>query len=104
MSNKSINKLTLIQENIKKIKRDILNKPEIICVSKTFSLEYLKPLIDHGHSHFGENKVQEAEEKWNKKKRKSKFKNSYDRKSCSLTRQKKLFSYLILYILWTAKN
>ena len=26
--------------------------------------EYLKPLIDHGHSHFGENKVQEAEEKW----------------------------------------
>ena len=64
MSNKSINKLTLIQQNIKKIKRDILNKPEIICVSKTFSLEYLKPLIDHGHSHFGENKVQEAEEKW----------------------------------------
>ena len=41
-----------------------MNKPEIICVSKTFSIDHLKPLIDHGHVHFGENKVQEAEEKW----------------------------------------
>ena len=27
-------------------------------------MEYVKPLVDHGHNHFGENKVQEAEKKW----------------------------------------
>ena len=64
MTNKTINKLTSIQENIKKLITNNLNKPEIICVSKTFSIDHLKPLIDHGHVHFGENKVQEAEEKW----------------------------------------
>ena len=64
MTDKSINKLTSIQENIKKLRTNNLSKPEIICVSKTFSLDRLKPLIDHGHFHFGENKVQEAEKKW----------------------------------------
>ena len=64
MSNKIINNLNLIQGNIKKI-HDINDKlPKIICVSKTFSIEKLKPLIDMGHKHFGENKVQEAIEKW----------------------------------------
>ena len=69
MTDKSINKLTSIQENIKKLKTNNLSKPEIICVSKTFSIDHLKPLIDHGHVHFGENKVQEAEEKWSRIKR-----------------------------------
>ena len=32
--------------------------------SKTFSINTIKPLIDYGHIHFGENKVQEADEKW----------------------------------------
>ncbi len=36
----------------------------IIAVSKTFTLDYIKPLIEHGHIHFGENKVQEASAKW----------------------------------------
>ena len=36
----------------------------IIAVSKTFSIEHIKPLIDFGHNHFGENKVQEAIKKW----------------------------------------
>ena len=36
----------------------------IIAVSKTFSIEHIKPLIEFGHNHFGENKVQEAIEKW----------------------------------------
>ena len=66
MIDESINKLTLIQGNIKKLRTDNLNIPEIICVSKTFSLDRLKPLINHGHAHFGENKVQEAEQKWSK--------------------------------------
>ena len=38
--------------------------PEIIAVSKTFLITHIMPLIDNGHIHFGENKVQEALEKW----------------------------------------
>ena len=38
--------------------------PSIIAVSKTFKMEDIKPLIDYGHKHFGENKVQEALGKW----------------------------------------
>ena len=38
--------------------------PKIIAVSKTFSIDKIQPLINHGHLHFGENKVQEAIEKW----------------------------------------
>ena len=36
----------------------------IIAVSKTFPINHILPLINHGHHHFGENKVQEAQEKW----------------------------------------
>ena len=51
-----------IQSNISSLKPD---KPvNIIAVSKTFDLDHIKPLIDHGHIHFGENKVQEAKVKW----------------------------------------
>ena len=46
-------------------------KINIIAVSKTFSLEYIKPLIDAGHIHFGENKVQEALDKWTEVKKKN---------------------------------
>ena len=40
------------------------NKVTLICVTKTFSLDIIKPLVDHGHLHFGENRVQEANSKW----------------------------------------
>ena len=40
-------------------------KTKIIAVTKTFPINEIKPLIDHGHLHYGENKVQEALEKWN---------------------------------------
>ena len=69
-----------IINSFNKIKQEIKNeKPdqdvEIIAVSKTFSLEHIMPLINHGHEHFGENKVQEAEKKWlDIKKRKSEIK------------------------------
>ena len=60
-----------VLERIKKIQSDISHQqtgsvisPKIIAVSKTFPLEHIKPLIDFGHIHFGENKVQEAEHKW----------------------------------------
>ncbi len=39
-------------------------KPNIIAVTKTFPLKEITPLIDYGHLHYGENKVQEALEKW----------------------------------------
>ena len=38
--------------------------PKIIAVSKTFNIDHILPLIDYGHQNFGENKVQEAIEKW----------------------------------------
>jgi len=59
------------QLNLIKIKvNDIINKkqlktnPKVIVVSKTFSLAKIKPLLESGHLHYGENKIQEAEEKW----------------------------------------
>ena len=59
----------MIVERFNKIKSNILKlqptKPvKIVAVSKTFSLSHIKPLIDHGHDHFGENKVQECLSKW----------------------------------------
>ena len=46
--------------------------PIIIAVSKTFKMQHIYPLIDHGHVDFGENKVQEAQEKWTEIKEKNK--------------------------------
>ena len=45
--------------------------PKIIAVSKTFKIDKIFPLIDHGHIDFGENKVQEAIEKWSEIKKKN---------------------------------
>jgi len=49
-------------ENIKSIINN--SNVKIIAVSKTFSYQYISPLVDYGHLHFGENKVQEAQSKW----------------------------------------
>jgi len=61
--------MNTIVERFEKIKSKINSlKPDkpvnIIAVSKTFSLSHIKPLIEYGHLHFGENKVQEATTKW----------------------------------------
>ena len=61
--------MSTIVERYKKINSNIASiKPnqnvKIIAVSKTFPLAHIRPLIDHGHIHFGENKVQEANAKW----------------------------------------
>ena len=59
----TVKNLIYIQELIKSnANRDTLTK--IIAVSKTFPIENVLPLIEHGHLHYGENKVQEALEKW----------------------------------------
>ena len=47
-------------------------EPKVIAVSKTFKLDHILPLIEYGHKHFGENKVQEAVEKWTDIKKKNK--------------------------------
>ena len=69
--------MSTIIERFEKIKSNIalvepIKPAKIIAVSKTFSLEQIKPLIDYGHDHFGENKVQEAKIKWAEQKKISK--------------------------------
>jgi pyridoxal phosphate enzyme (YggS family) len=45
-------------------KLNVNNNPKIVAVSKTFKIDKILPLIEHGHKDYGENKVQEAAEKW----------------------------------------
>ena len=62
-----INNLNIIKTEILEVikKSNIQNKsPTIIAISKTFPIEKIQPLIEFGHTHFGENKVQEALTKW----------------------------------------
>ena len=54
-----IKNFDLVKEQISNFKN-----ANIIAVSKTFPISHILPLINHGHQHFGENKVQEAQEKW----------------------------------------
>ena len=62
----TVKNLLDIQDTIKvKLNEiNINNYPKIIAVSKTFKIHHISPLIDYGHKDFGENKVQEAVEKW----------------------------------------
>ena len=65
--NTIVDRFEKIKLNIASTKSD--RPVNIIAVSKTFTLEHIKPLIDHGHDHFGENKVQEALAKWSEQKK-----------------------------------
>ena len=56
-----------IKVNLKEL--NINNYPKIIAVSKTFKIDKILPLVDYRHIDFGENKVQEALEKWTDVKR-----------------------------------
>ncbi len=62
----TVKNLIDIENNIKihLNKLNINNHPKIVAVSKTFKIDKILPLIDHGHLDYGENKVQEAVEKW----------------------------------------
>ena len=55
-----------VVKNFDLVKEEISNfkNANIVAVSKTFPIGHILPLINHGHQHFGENKVQEAQEKW----------------------------------------
>ena len=65
-----VDRFEKIKSKITSLKTD--RPVNIIAVSKTFTLEHIQPLVDHGHLHFGENKVQEATAKWTTQKIKNK--------------------------------
>ena len=62
----TVKNLLEIKNNIKihLNKLNINNNPKIVAVSKTFKIDKILPLIEYGHRDYGENKVQEALEKW----------------------------------------
>ena len=67
--------MSIIVDRFKKIKSNINSLDNsktinIVAISKTFSIEHIEPLLNIGHDHFGENKVQEAMSKWREIKKK----------------------------------
>ena len=62
----SVQRLNTVKDKVKEIfvRKQLKINPEIIAVTKTFSINQIIPLLEVGHIHFGENKVQEAEKKW----------------------------------------
>ena len=69
----ALEQLNLIKNKVNDIirKKQLKTNPKIIVVTKTFPLNDIIPLLENGHVHYGENKIQEAEDKW------SEVKNSY---------------------------
>ena len=59
-------RLNVVKNKIKEIidKKQLKTIPQIIAVTKSFPLNKITPLLEMGHIHFGENKIQEAESKW----------------------------------------
>ena len=74
---KNIEKLKFIKNKINEIiiEKQLKTKPQIIVITKTFPIDNVVPLIEDGHIHYGENKIQEAEKKWLSIKKK--YKNLY---------------------------
>ena len=62
----SLQKLNFVKNKVNEIinQRQLKIDPKIVVVTKTFSLNKITPLLVYGHMHFGENKIQEAENKW----------------------------------------
>ena len=62
----NVKRLNFVKNKVKEIldKKQLKTSPQIIAVTKTFPLSQITPLLEMGHIHFGENKVQEAEAKW----------------------------------------
>ena len=66
----TLEQLNLIKNKVNDIinKKQLKTNPNIIVVTKTFPLDKIKSLLENGHIHYGENKIQEAENKWSKAK------------------------------------
>ena len=70
---KNVINLIDIKKEINSKKKVLTNEVKVIAVSKTFSMENILPLINYGHLDYGENKVQEAVDKWSEIKRREKI-------------------------------
>ena len=71
----TVENLLKIKEKVKAkfdLNKNLIKLPEIIAVSKTFKINHILPVIKQGHIHYGENKVQEAAEKWTNLKKENK--------------------------------
>ena len=68
----SVKRLSAIQNKVNEIidRRQLKTDPKIIAVTKTFKINKITPLLEIGHIHFGENKIQETEQKWLEMKKK----------------------------------
>jgi uncharacterized pyridoxal phosphate-containing UPF0001 family protein len=83
----------------KKLEEQKINyTPKIIAVSKTFKLENILPLIEYGHLDYGENKVQEAIDKWSEIKLKKQNINLHLIGKLQTNKVKHALKYLITYI------
>ena len=62
----TLKQLEFVQNKINEIinTKQLKTKPKIIVVTKAFPIKNIVPLLEYGHIHYGENKIQEAEEKW----------------------------------------
>ena len=62
----TLEKLSRVKNKINEIiyKKQLKTNPKIVVVTKTFPLNKIIPLLENGHIHYGENKIQEAENKW----------------------------------------
>ena len=62
----TLEKLNRVKSKVNEIisKKQLKTKPKIVVVTKTFPLNKILPLLENGHIHYGENKIQEAENKW----------------------------------------
>ena len=102
----TVKNLLDIENNIKVSINEfnINSKPQIIAVSKTFKIDKILPLIEYGHINFGENKVQEAIEKWTEiKKTKPSIKLHMIGK-LQTNKVKFAVNYLIIFILLIQKT
>ena len=62
----SVQRLNVVKNKVKEIinRKQLKTVPQIIAVTKSFPLNKITPLLEIGHIHYGENKIQEAESKW----------------------------------------
>ena len=62
----SVQRLNFVKNKVKEVvdKKQLKTTPQIIAVTKSFPLNKITPLLEIGHIHYGENKIQEAESKW----------------------------------------
>ena len=62
----NLKQLNQIKSKVNEIvtQKQLKINPNVIVVTKTFSMEKITPIIESGHIHYGENKIQEAEFKW----------------------------------------